>query len=340
MIRETIEKKKPVIIVEKLEKFFGSEQSRVKALAGVSFEVFPGEIVFLFGPTGSGKSTLLNILAGLEVPDGGKVVIDGVDINKMNKEEKAIFHREKVGMVFQAYDLIPSLNIFDNISLPLVFSKILPAKRREIVSKMLNDFNLSALADRLPAEVSGGQQQRVGVMRALICQPPIIIADEPTGNLDSASATEVMDLFARLNDDIGTTMIVVTHNPEQLHYADRVIHVLDGKVIKQTVHHHREASRPAKKNSWTTYVEQKHSKREEKIIKLMKIILSKTQLDGFAETEIERTAILIEAAIDKKITISALRKNLDLPTKDGGAGLYSNTAHHIADNIEALLEVL
>jgi len=336
----TEEKTKPVIIVDKLEKFFGSEQSRVNALQGVSFEVYPGEVVFLFGPSGSGKSTLLNVLAGLEVPDDGKVVIDGADINKMNKEEKATFHREKVGMVFQAYDLISSLNIADNISIPLVFSKVLPDKRRERVMKLLKDFNLSDLADRLPAEISGGQQQRIGIMRALVCQPPILIADEPTGNLDSASAKEVMDLFAKLNNELGTTMIVVTHNPEQLHYADRVIHVLDGKVIKQTVHHHHDANRPAKKNSWADYIGQKHSKKEEKIIKLMQILLSKTQLDGFAETEIERTAILLEAAIDKEITIAALRKNLDLPVKDGGAGLYSNTAKHIADNVEALMEVI
>jgi len=331
---------KPIIRVENLEKNFGNAQTRVNALKGISFEVHSGEIVFLFGPSGSGKSTLLNILAGLETPDKGKVIISDRDISDMTKDEKALFHREKIGMVFQAYDLIPSLTVADNISLPLVFSKILPHKRRERTMALLHDFNLTDLAHRLPAEISGGQQQRIGIMRALVGQPPILIADEPTGNLDSSSARDVMDLFAKLNHDFGTTMIMVTHNPEQLHYADRVIHILDGKAIKQTVHKRHESGQLVKSSVWASFIEQKHDKRAKRLIALMHILLSKTQLSSLDATEIERTLDLLDKCIKNEITVEVLKRQLDLPVKKGGAGLYSSTAQHIADNIESLMEII
>ncbi len=340
MTEENKKTDKVVIRVENLEKYFGNEQTRVDALRDISFEVCPGEIVFLFGPSGSGKSTLLNILAGLEIPDKGRVVISGRDISKMTKDEKALFHREQIGMVFQAYDLIPSLSVADNISLPLIFSKVLPAKRKDRVNQLLKDFNLSELGHRLPAEISGGQQQRVGIMRALVCQPPILIADEPTGNLDSASAKDVMDLFAKLNNDFKMTMIIVTHNPEQLHYADRVIHVLDGKIIKETVHRRAGVERQTATSVWSNFIARKRDKRVRRLIALMQILLSQTQLDTFDEVEIERIIDLLDQAISGKISHEVLRRRLDQSVKDGGAGLYSSTAKHIADNIRSLLEIL
>lgn len=332
--------KNPIISVEKLDKYFGVGGTRVNALSAINFSVNPGEIVFLFGPSGSGKSTLLNILAGLEVPDKGKVIISDKDISTMSKDEKALFHREKIGMVFQSYNLIPSLTVADNISLPLVFSKILPAERNKRVVELLKEFDLSELGHRLPPEISGGQQQRIGIMRALAHRPPILIADEPTGNLDSGSATDVMNLFTRLNRNFGTTMIIVTHNPEHLHYADRVIHVLDGKVLKETVHRRSDEKDRPKASVWDCFIKENHRASDKKIIKLLEILLSSTQLDLLEQAEIDKTVELIGFRLEGKIDTKVLNKKLDLPVADGGAGLYSSTARHIAANIEAIMEII
>ncbi|MCA9391721.1 ABC transporter ATP-binding protein [candidate division WWE3 bacterium] len=226
-----------IIAVDHITKQFGAENTRVTAIDDMTLKVFKGEFVIVFGPSGSGKSTLLNIVAGLDNVTNGTVKIDGVELSTLSSDEKAKFHREKIGIVFQAYNLVPTFTVEQNISLPLVFAGVKPDERVSRAQKLLKDFNLATLEKRLPAEVSGGQQQRVGIMRALVTNPPILIADEPTGNLDSVTSKEVMELFRDLNQRLGVTVLVVTHDPTQFQWADRVVHVLDGKIIKQTVYH-------------------------------------------------------------------------------------------------------
>ncbi len=230
---------KPIIQVDNVTKTFGQGDIEVQALRGISLKVFKGEFVIIFGPSGSGKSTLLNIISGLDSVTTGKVTIDGVDLESLSGNERAKFHRDKVGIVFQAYNLIPTLSIRQNIALPLVFAGVPHEERRARADKLLEEFQLSSLANRLPVEASGGQQQRVGIMRALVANPPILIADEPTGNLDSKTSEDVMRLFRNLNQNLGVTLVVVTHDPTQFPWADRVIHVLDGKIIKQTIYHQK-----------------------------------------------------------------------------------------------------
>ncbi len=230
---------KPIIQVDNVTKTFGQGDIEVQALRGISLKVFKGEFVIIFGPSGSGKSTLLNIISGLDSVSTGTVTIDGIDLESLSGNERAQFHRDKVGIVFQAYNLIPTLSIRQNIALPLVFAGVNHEERRARADKLLEEFQLSSLANRLPAEASGGQQQRVGIMRALVANPPILIADEPTGNLDSKTSEDVMKLFRNLNQNLGVTLVVVTHDPTQFPWADRVVHVLDGKIIKQTIYHQK-----------------------------------------------------------------------------------------------------
>jgi putative ABC transport system ATP-binding protein len=229
----------PIIKVDSVTKTFGQGDAVVNAIRGITLDIFRGEFVIIFGPSGSGKSTLLNLLSGLDSVTTGTVEIDKVDISTLSMDEKAVFHREKVGIVFQAYNLIPTLTIRQNIALPLVFSGVSHDERSARAEQLLEEFKLPKIGIRLPAEVSGGQQQRVGIMRALVNKPPILIADEPTGNLDSVTSRDVMQLFRNLNQNLGVTVVVVTHDPTQFPWADRVVHVLDGQIIKQTIYHQR-----------------------------------------------------------------------------------------------------
>lgn len=226
----------PIIEVKNITKKFGQGDNEVIALRGLSMKIYGTEFVIIFGPSGSGKSTLLNILAGLDGPTTGDITIDGENPYTMNDVDHARFHRRKIGMVFQAYNLIPTLTVRQNITMPLAFDKVSKAERIKKADEILKRFELYEMRNRLPTEISGGQQQRIGIIRSLVTNPPIIIADEPTGNLDSITSEKVMRLFKELNNTYDTTMVVVTHDPGQFMWADRVIHVLDGKIVKQTIY--------------------------------------------------------------------------------------------------------
>lgn len=228
---------RPVILsVRDLEKTYDvGKPTETRALRGVNMEITLGEIVVIFGPSGSGKSTLLNILAGLDEPTNGSIIVDNKDLAKMTAKEKVQYHQYKVGMVFQSYNLVQAFTVIQNITMP---ARLAGFKKSEYVVRgldLLRQFKLEELANKLPQNCSGGQQQRIGIMRALINRPAFIIADEPTGNLDSQNSRHVMELFQNLNHDTNTTMIVVTHDPSLFAIADRVVHVLDGKVVKQTI---------------------------------------------------------------------------------------------------------
>lgn len=185
----------PIIDVKNIIKKFGQGDNEVIALRGLSLKIYGTEFVIIFGPSGSGKSTLLNILAGLDGPTKGGITIDGENPYTMNDVDHAKFHRRKIGMVFQAYNLIPTLTVRQNITMPLAFDKVSKAERIKKADEILKRFELYEMRNRLPTEISGGQQQRIGIIRSLVTNPPIIIADEPTGNLDSITSEKVMRLL-------------------------------------------------------------------------------------------------------------------------------------------------
>ena len=218
-----------ILKVENLTKIYGKGNAKVVALDKVSFSVSKGEFIAIVGASGSGKSTLLHLIGGVDRPTSGKVFIDGTDIFNLDDDKLAIFRRRQVGLIYQFYNLIPILNVEENITLPLSLDnrKINQAK----VHEMLDLLGLSNRKTHLPNELSGGQQQRTSIGRALITNPTIILADEPTGNLDSKASDEIVKLLQKSNKELKQTIIMITHNMEIAKYADRIIKLEDGKIV-------------------------------------------------------------------------------------------------------------
>ncbi len=219
-----------ILRVENLTKEYGKKDTKVVALDNVSFSIQKGEFVAIVGPSGSGKSTLLHMLGGVDRPSSGKVYIDGTDIYSLNNDELAIFRRRQVGLIYQFYNLIPILNVVENITLPCDLDGVKVDKKK--IDDMLNTLGLQNRKSHLPNELSGGQQQRVSIGRAIINNPAIVLADEPTGNLDSKSSREIIDLLRLSNKKYNQTLIVITHDENIALEADRVITIADGKIIK------------------------------------------------------------------------------------------------------------
>ena len=218
-----------ILKIENLKKVYGSGETEVKALDDISFQVEEGEFIAIIGPSGSGKSTLLHSIAGLEKPTSGKVYFYDKDMYKMNKKELTILRRQKIGIIYQFYNLIPTLNVEENITLPIELDrKKIDTKKLDEIIKFLG---LEKRKKHLPNELSGGQQQKVAIGRALMINPTIILADEPTGNLDSKSSEEIMQVLKKANKDYKQTIIMITHNLEIAKLADRIIKIEDGKII-------------------------------------------------------------------------------------------------------------
>jgi putative ABC transport system ATP-binding protein len=213
------------LAVENVSKRFGE---RVVALRGVSLRVQPGELVLLTGPSGSGKTTLLNVIAGFDVPDEGRVLVDGAPVQE--REDLARFRREEIGVVFQLHHLIAGLTAADNVEMALIPVRITRAERRERVLAALQEVGLGARAEHFPSQLSGGERQRVAVARALVNHPRLLLADEPTGALDSASSEEVLALFGALRDRFGMTVLLVSHDPGAARRVDRTLRLRDGRV--------------------------------------------------------------------------------------------------------------
>lgn len=223
---------KETICVNKLYKFYRVGDSTVHALNGVSFSIREGEFCAVVGTSGSGKSTLLNMLAGLEKPTRGQVVINGCHIEKMKEDELVRFRRENVGFIFQSFHLLTTMNALENVALPLTFRGEPKKIRMKKADRMLEMVGLRKHRMHLPRQMSGGQQQRVGIARALVSGPGIIFADEPTGNLDSHTSEEVMRLMRRVVKEQKKTLVMVTHDPHEAEYADRVFHIIDGEIVQ------------------------------------------------------------------------------------------------------------
>ncbi|MBD9050360.1 ABC transporter ATP-binding protein [Ruminococcus sp.] len=220
-----------ILKVENLVKTYGEGDNIVNAVDNISLSVNKGEFVAIVGASGSGKSTLLHLLGGVDRPTSGKIYIDGNEINNMNNDKLAIFRRRQIGIVYQFYNLIPILTVEENISLPCDLDGNRPDKER--MDLILKSFGLFERRNHLPNELSGGQQQRTSIARALINNPAILLADEPTGNLDSKSTEEIMSILKMSNRDLNQTIIMITHNLEIAKEADRIITIQDGKIVKE-----------------------------------------------------------------------------------------------------------
>ena len=222
-----------ILRVGNLSKVYGKGENEVRALDGVSFSVEKGQFVAIVGPSGSGKSTLLHILGGVDRPDGGKVFLNGQDVFAQNEEQLAIFRRRQVGLIYQFYNLIPVLNVTENITLPVLMDgrKV----NRERLDMLLSTLGLQGREKHLPNQLSGGQQQRVSIGRALMNEPAVVLADEPTGNLDSKNSQEIVELLKRSNRQYGQTLIIITHDENIALQADRIITIEDGKITRDEV---------------------------------------------------------------------------------------------------------
>jgi len=218
-----------LIELKKLSKIYESGEERVTALGEVNLNIERGEFISVTGPSGSGKSTLLTILGGLNHPTKGEVVVDEIPIYKLPLEKLADFRREYLGFIFQSFQLIPYLTVIENVMLPLAITEKSSQEQLNRAGEILEKIGLKEKRKRLPDQLSGGEQERVAIARALVNSPPILLADEPTGNLDSKTGREIMELFRSLNDE-GQSIVMVTHNPESVAFSSRTIHLRDGKV--------------------------------------------------------------------------------------------------------------
>lgn len=219
-----------MIKVTDLNKVFRTEEIETIALDSVSFEIKEGEFVAIMGPSGCGKSTLLNILGLLDNPTGGSYMLFGNEVGNLREKERTRFRKGNIGFVFQSFNLIDELNVYENIELPLRYLNISAAERKPKVNDILKRMNISHRAKHFPQQLSGGQQQRVAIARAVVSNPKLILADEPTGNLDSKNGKEVMDLLADLNNE-GTTIVMVTHSQKDAAVAQRIINLFDGRIV-------------------------------------------------------------------------------------------------------------
>lgn len=216
-----------------LHKIYRQGKSEIAALAGVSLDIHKGEFVVIMGPSGSGKSTLLHLIGGLDGPTRGEVLIDGRIISQMSDNEVTLLRRRQIGFVFQFFNLLPTLTAVENVMLPLILDGQATAAARTQAGGLLERVGLAARSDHLPEELSGGEIQRIAIARGLAFNPPILLADEPTGNLDSKTGEEILKLMRRINREAGCTVVMVTHNREAADYGDRIIHLRDGAVEEE-----------------------------------------------------------------------------------------------------------
>ena len=225
----------PLIQLKQMTKTYGKGLAAMQALRGVDLDIYSGEFVAVMGPSGSGKSTAMNILGCLDVPTTGSYFFQGIEVNTLSRNQRALLRRHYLGFVFQGFNLLSRTSALENVELPLIYRGMATVERHQRARKALDIVGLTGWEDHTPAELSGGQQQRVAIARAIVTEPTVLLADEPTGNLDSARSREVMEMLCSFNRDLGITIIMVTHEPDMAEYAKRIVHFVDGLVASDTL---------------------------------------------------------------------------------------------------------
>ena len=348
-----LKSREPCIKVNQLRVIYNKGKSNeVRSLDGIDVEIYPEEYIIIYGPSGCGKSTLLYGISGLQAPTYGDVVVGGKNLAQMTKREKVEFHQTQIGMVFQAFYLIETLTVLDNVCLPKVFRGEGLKERREKAMELLRRFGIAEQADKFPAQLSGGQKQRVSVARALVNNPAILLADEPVGNLDSESAQNVMDIFKEINEVDKKTLILVTHNPEHLVYADRIIHMKDGKKVREEINTDKRPKEAIEKEIKLSpeeiSSELKLLMRTFKNLSLQQIgvllIPFKAKqiinhiLAALKEEQITAAENFLKELLFKNINNTEFEKKLDLDIVRGGAGWNKLRAISFAHRVQEILE--
>ena len=351
---EAVYKNYPLIAIKDLNViYYLGKVNEFYALKNINLEIYSGEFIIFFGPSGCGKSTLLYSMAGLETNIQGEVSVGGRNINKMEPEEVEEYHRKKIGMIFQAYYLIDSLNVLSNVILPQIFIGGDRGSRRQRALNLLEHFGVKEQAGKLPRELSGGQQQRVAICRSLINSPDILLADEPVGNLDSYAANEVMALLSDLNERFHKTIILVTHNPEYLNFAHRVFYMRDGAIIQTKVNkvvdrtikkliEVEEAERPQVSKSLELLLRAYSSLSSAQAgnllipFKAKQIILE--SMVGLSSEDLEKMTKKVESLIIRGVDDNDEIFNFfDLDTEKGGLGLDKRLAAKLATGIKEII---
>lgn len=350
--------KDPIVYVKNLSVIYDEGKSNeVRALENITTEIFPEEYVIIHGPSGCGKSTLLYSIAGLQIPTRGEVFVNQKNLARMTEREMVSFHQSGEGMIFQAFYLIPSLNIIDNVCLPRTFRGENQKNRREEGIQLLRRFNIAEQAYKFPSQLSGGQKQRVAIARALVNNPQIILADEPVGNLDSESARNFLELIKELNQVDRKTIVMVTHNTEHLHYADRVINMRDGKIISEEINREkrsqeavaREREALEKSGGWQNVTDD--------LKMLMKMFRGLTPqqvgtllvpfkskqlishvLSELTEEQTKSAENFLKEVLFKNINLDIFEKNLDLPFEKGGANWNRRRARSFTLRVKKILD--
>ena len=306
------------------------EPSETQALTDVNMEIERGEYVAFFGPSGSGKTTLLYLISGVEASQEGKIIVNDRDITGFSNQELAIYRQIGIGIIFQQFNLITTLTVLNNVALPMSFLGISENKRQGEAMKILTRLGIDHLANRFPGELSGGQQQRVGIARALSNNAPIIVADEPLGNLDSENSNKVLEFLKELHEKDNRTIIMVTHEAWSLRDVQKVFHVKDGKVVKVEK---TDKATLAKSLSENLSKELSPKTETEKIA----LMLGTVFLKGFTREEVSRFEELVNKRLSMKIDVFEFFQTMNKPFKDGGVGLYSQTAHRISNYVEDIV---
>lgn len=331
--------KGPIISLKNVSVRYPEGDRELRALDNVSLDIYPEEYVIFFGPSGCGKSTLLYAVAGLERPTEGTVNVLGRDLSTLSYQEIVNFHRKSIGMIFQAYFLIPSLSVRANVALPQIFLGLQKQERIKLGESLLERFHILEQKGKIPTQLSGGQQQRVAIARSLINDPPILLADEPVGNLDSKSAEDFMKLLEELNEKDKKTIVMVTHNPAHLGYAHRVFYMKDGKIVREVKNTERQQVREETmqpyRNEGLSELFKYYPHLDEESLKAKMIAMHLLEMpDIDVEHQIER---LSQQYIQGKLTSADFISALSRSPRDGGVGLYEHHAERLADEIAAVL---
>ncbi|MDX1535437.1 MAG: ABC transporter ATP-binding protein [Candidatus Spechtbacterales bacterium] len=331
---------KPLIITEGLEITYNEGKSNeFKALQKVDTEIFPGEYIILFGPSGSGKSTLMYSVLGVLPPSSGKVIVNGDSIYDYSPKEMVDYQRSYIGIIYQSFNLIPSLSVVDNVALPQIFSSVTLAQRKKRAMELLDRFGVSHVADKLTTNLSGGQMQRVAVSRSLVNDPKILLADEPVGNLDAVSATQVMDTLERVNMEDGKTVILVTHDAKHLPYAHRVYYVNSGKIIRDVPNPEKKQIKKTEGHGIVTEIELLAKKFPYDTIEQLRVksaVNYLTQDMNFKELAVLERAV--EAVIDGRLGRTGLFNLLNTPIDDGGVGMTKAQSKNITDEMMKIMD--